>query len=272
MENCKRRRSMYLDSFYSDFNNGCGLCVDRPATGSVVSYPGNQKEMGLAGDQEAIQIPLGVRKMKDSVYIVAGGTSLSKYNFSKLKDKEVITVNHSLYSVPWCKYFVTMDYSFLTKTNIDRFRSIDCDKYFVVNLAVDYLKEINGAYIDTRSEIGYDLKDFDVIVKSYQKEGLGLDFKNFCNGFNSAFCAFQLAVILGYKEINLLGFDFRCDKQTHYHNAYKQDAEHFQRKLDEYYRTFLIGLETLYRIKPEVKVNNCSKTSRLIEHLGLTEE
>lgn len=209
--------------------------------------------------------------MKNSVYIVGGGTSLAGFDFSKLKGREVIAVNQSLYSVPQCRYFITMDYTFLNKTHIDSFKSAGCSKIFVVNLSADYLKEINGLYIDTRNSIFYDLRNFNIIIKSYYTEGLGLDFRHFHNGMNSAFCAFQLAVILGYEEINLLGFDFLCRGKTHYHDGYGQDLCGFQRKLDQYYHYFLVALREIKRLRLNIRIYNCSRISRLREHLTLKE-
>lgn len=205
--------------------------------------------------------------MNGSVYIVGGGNSLSDFNFSKLRSKDVIAVNHSLYSVPWCKHFITMDYTFLKKTDMTEFRRINCNKVFVVNLSTNYLKEINGLYVDTRNGIGYDLKDFDLIIKSRKSEGIGLNFNEFYNGINSAFCAFQYAVILGYQEINLLGFDFICRDKSHFHNGYPQNLQHFQQKLNKYFDYFVFGLRELSLMRPNLKIYNCSKISKLTKHL-----
>jgi hypothetical protein len=209
--------------------------------------------------------------MKSAVYIVGGGTSLSGFDFSKLKDKDTIAINQSLYSVPWCRYFVTMDYTFLKKTQIDSFRETKCDKIFVVNLAAGYLKEINGLFIDTRNDVSYDLKDFNIVIKSYYTEGLGLNFRDFHNGMNSAFCAFQFAVLMGYQEINLLGFDFICRGRTHYHDDYSQNLCDFQRRLDMFYRYLLTALGAINRLRPDVRIYNCSEISRLKMHLSSKE-
>lgn len=198
---------------------------------------------------------------KKAVYIIGGGTSLRIFDFRKLQDKTTIAVNKSYYHVPHLDYFVTMDFTFLRK--IGHHINSSATKIFVVNFSVSSLKEINGQIIDTKWNLLYDLKEFDMIIKSRKKDGIGFTLKDFRTGGNSGYCALQLAVALGYTEINLLGIDLVMDRGTHFHGGYREEPEKFAAKLKLYYTSFRTGLEELKRKRPDIKVYSCSKISRL---------
>jgi len=207
--------------------------------------------------------------MKDSVYIIAGGESLTSFDFNKLENKDVICVNKSILSYPKAKYFITMDFTALKKMD---FKNIACDstKIFIANFTFDYIKEIDGRITDTRFGLVYKLEDFDVIIKSYYRESFGLDFKHFANGQNSAFCALQLAVSLGYKNIYLLGLDLTCATKTHFHSGYGQDITKFQQSLSEYYSYFHFSILELQE-QSDINIYSCSKISRLNDILKYKE-
>lgn len=199
--------------------------------------------------------------MNDSVYILGGGPSMEGFDFTKLIGKEVITVNKSILDYPNAKYFITMDFSLFNKIDID-LNACSSTKIFIANFTFDYVKEINGSIVDTRFNLVYDLKNFDMIIKSRRKNFFGLDFNSFANGQNSAFCALQLAIILGYKNIYLLGIDLNCEGLTHYHGGYGQDPDDFRIKLEEYYEYFSTSIEELKKYH-NVNIFNCSNKSRL---------
>jgi len=206
--------------------------------------------------------------MKNRVFIVAGGPSLKGFDFSLLKDEDTITVNRSIFYTPNPNYFITSDYTFLKKIDMVAFRSIKTTKCFVINRSYDYLQEVNGRIMDVRLPLVYKLGDFDLLIKSWKRSGIGLTFNEFRNGENSAYCAFQLAVVLGYEKIYLLGLDLVCQgEQTHFHEGYGKSANYFNNKLDEYYEEYIIGLRELKEFKPQVEVQSCSSISRLNQHI-----
>ena len=207
--------------------------------------------------------------MKDSVYIIAGGDSLTNFDFNKLENKDVIAVNKAILSYPKAKYFITMDFTALKKMNFKNIIS-DSIKIFIANFTFDYIKEIDGQIIDTRFGLVYKLEDFDMIIKSHYKESFGLDFKHFANGQNSAYCAVQLAISLGYKNIYLLGLDLVCDTKTHYHSGYGQDIEKFKKSLNEYHKYFYFSILELQE-KSDINIYSCSKISRLNDILKYKE-
>ena len=201
--------------------------------------------------------------MRERVFIICGGPSLRDFDFSKLKNEDTITVNKSIFDVPSPNYFITVDYTFLQKINISQFKSIKTRKVFVVDFHFPFLKEQNGLIVDTRTNLIYYLNAFDFVVKSYKAEGIGYSFDDFRTGLNSGYCALQLAVILGYKEIYLLGLDLNVDKATHYHGGYGEGKSSFKCKLETYCNYFGVGLGLLISNRRGIKVISGSSTSRL---------
>jgi len=202
--------------------------------------------------------------MKDRIFIVAGGPSLQGFDFSLLKDEDTIVVNKSIFHVPTPNYFITSDYTFLRKIDINTFRSIKTTKCFVINRSHDFLKEINGQVVDTRFNLIYRLGDFTLLIKSWKRSGMGLTFNEFRNGENSGYCALQLAIILGYEKIYLLGIDLVSqENRTHFHQGYGKDVESFNKILDIYHKEYIIGITEVKTLKPQVEITSCSSISPL---------
>jgi len=133
----------------------------------------------------------------------------------------------------------------------------------VADFHFPFLKEQNGQIVDTRTDLIYYLDVFDKVIKSYKAAGIGYSFDDFRTGLNSGYCALQLAVILGYREIYLLGFDLNVDRITHYHGGYGEEKDSFKHKLETYYNYFAIGLGLLVSSNRGINVYSCSPMSRL---------
>lgn len=207
--------------------------------------------------------------MEKKVFIIGGGPSLKDFDFELLRDKDTIAVNRAILDVPNPNYFITVDFTFLKKLRRSRLQSVDTTKIFVACLHFDFMTEKNGQIIDTKHDIVYDLSDFDLIVKSRGVKGIGYRFKDFKNGLNSGYCALQLAVILGYKKIYVMGIDLCLAKnkednkvKTHYHGGYGENAVSFSTKLEEYYAHFVCGLKEI-KENTNIKVISLSPVSRL---------
>lgn len=202
--------------------------------------------------------------MRERVFVVGGGPSVKTFDLRKLSNEDTIVVNKSFMFTPNPTYFVTMDYTFLKKVNIEQFKRLSCPKFFIVNRAFEKLQEIDGRIVDVRFNLVYDLKDFDVIIKSYKGEGLGFTWDDFRNGANSGFCGVQLAILLGYSEIYLVGFDLMVSGDwTHYHDGYGESKDKFSKKLDFYYEMFLKGLDDLKKVSNPPKLYLATRPSRL---------
>lgn len=205
------------------------------------------------------------KKDKSSCFIIGGGPSLKGFPFDKLHSKDTIVVNKSIFDVPNPNYFISVDYTFLKKIRkkIDRFREIETTKVFVADFHFVYLKERDGRIVDTRFNLVYDLKDFDVIIKARKVGGIGYTFGDFRTGLNTGYCALQLAVILGYRKIYLLGIDLNREEVTHYHGGYGEGLDDFNAKLGMYMDHFRLGLQQLKSERPDIEVVSGSSVSQL---------
>ena len=209
--------------------------------------PGNQIEAHI----NAVPVPAPVlnkntsfsAKSSDRVFIIGGGTSVNSIDLSLLDGEDIICVNKSIELIDNPTFFITMDYTFFgkTKLSIQSIAAKAKSSHFVINKTHSYLKEINGCYTDTRSNLKYaGLEHFTSVIESESKTnvqtGFGLSRKEFCNGDNSGYCAIQFAILAGYKEIYLIGFDLNAEKnRTHYHNEYSAgDYSLFVQKLQSY--------------------------------------
>jgi hypothetical protein len=198
-------------------------------------------------------------KRPGEIYIVGGGPSLRGQSFDSLRDKMTIVVNASILDVPNPNYFITIDYSFLSKIpNIKTtLRESPATKVFVANMQHDYMKEVKGAIVDTRFNLAYDLSPFDLIVKTQWVDGIGYTFREFRTGLNSGFCALQLAVLLRAEKIFLLGVDLGISGHTHYHDRYLTRVKPFVNILHTYHQYWVSGLRQL-QAETDVQVFSCS--------------
>ena len=156
--------------------------------------------------------------LKDAVFIVAGGPSLYGFDFHRLANQDTIVVNDAVFCVPNPTCFVTMDFTWTLKKNIhyekcvdqrdEAFFTKDLQRYFVVGFRGDRLGRTEHGIIDKKRGVTYDLRLFDKVVYSSKYGGLGRSFDDFRVGSDSGYSAIQLAVVLGYKQIYLLGMDF----------------------------------------------------------------
>jgi len=202
------------------------------------------------------------RRDNTSAFVIGGGPSLQGFDFSKLSNRHTIGVNKSFLSLPDLEYFITVDFTFFNKINRKLYKKHPAKKFFVADLSYSYLKEIDGRIVDTRFNLVYRLNDFDTIIKSRRKDGLGLSYDDFRTGKNSGYCALQLAIVLGFRKIYLLGFDLCTNNSTHYHNGYGESISNFNKKLNEYFLFFESGLADIKK-KSDVKIFSCSKISLL---------
>jgi hypothetical protein len=206
--------------------------------------------------------------MQDKVFIIGGGPSLVDLDFKQLSGYDTIAINKSVFYVQNPKYFITMDYTFIRKAGLARLRSLGCSRFFVVNLSAPTLKAVGGAIKDIKFNISYDLiyDCFDTVIMSKKQLGLGSSFRDFRCGGNSGFCGLQLAIVLGYTNINLLGFDLALGDRakTHFHEGYpRQTPREFAARLGNYVGQFKRGLEEAKTVMPQVEIFSNTENSRL---------
>jgi len=206
-------------------------------------------------------------KGKSEVFIVAGGPSLKGFDFKSLQSKITITINKSIFHVPNPNYFITVDYSFLEKIGqvyVRELKQMDTTKIFVADMHYDYMVEDERGIRDIRKrKRSYNLSLFDVVIKSYEPKGFGYTFNDFRTGFNTGYCALQLAISLGFQKIYLLGMDMCKDgEQTHYHRGYTIGGVSGA-KLNKFYECFKMGLKQIKSDDNDIQIFSCSNRSRL---------
>ena len=135
----------------------------------------------------------------ETVFIIGGGPSLSKFDFNVLKNKNTLAINKAVQNCPWADILYWTDsrvYSWL-KNDINEFKG---DKYTI--------KPFN-----TPPDVN--------ALKNTGTKGLELDPSGIRHGNNSGFAAINLAYHLGVKRIVLLGFDMgNTGQKSHYHDGY----------------------------------------------------
>lgn len=201
---------------------------------------------------------------KDICFVVGGGPSLNGFDFTSLNGFDTIAVNKSVEYIPNPTYFITTDYSYFIKASLPiskiKHKAEKC--YFVANMTHPYMEINNGQVIDTRRNFVYeDLWHYDGVITSYTELGFGSAINEFCHGNNSGHCGIQLALLLGYKKIYLLGFDLNSEGQTHFHQSYRDiDQVSFKKKVNSYADTLV---QSLVRYKGSQQLINLSSKSIL---------
>lgn len=200
--------------------------------------------------------------MNKEVYIVGGGASLKGFDFSVLKDVDTIAVNMSALDVPDPTYCITADSGILRKLQRGRFDSVDTTWVLVTNPNHASMKWKDGKFTH-KSGFVYNLFVVNILIKNAGTDGIGFTFKDFRTGYNSGFCGFQLAVLLGYKKIHLLGFDLsNSEDRQHYHDRYNNAKTTKDETFKKFRDNFLIALKII-KEKTDIKVISHSPISEL---------
>lgn len=211
----------------------------------------------------------------NEIFIVGGGPSLSGFDFSKLYGKTTIAVNHSVFDIPNSDYFITMDYLWLVKSNVQAGSSTDWgrkaqfekipQRCFILCFSQPRLEQLSeNEFLDTESGKIYNLDLFNFVIIAAEYGGIGITWNDFRCGSDSGYAALQLAVMLGYKKIYLLGFDYENNgTMTHYRaDCLKADASWYKTKLNEFLAPYIRAFEEIHT-KTNCEVISCSPISRL---------
>jgi len=204
-------------------------------------------------------------KTKNEVcFVIGGGPSLNGFDFSQLNGYDTIAINKAAEYVQNPTYFITTDYSYFVKASlpIDELSQKCNYTYFVANMSHPYMEYKNGKVVDTRRNFVYeDLYKYTGVIESYNKTGFGSSLNEFSHGENSGHCGIQLALLLGYKKIYLLGFDLNSDGQTHFHQSYRKVyQEAFKNRVNNYAETLI---QSLAKYKGAQEIINLSSSSIL---------
>jgi len=209
----------------------------------------------------------------DRVFLVGGGPSLLNFDWSRLANENVIAVNSSIFFVPTANYFVTKDYLWAVRADVfyngqkrsrwHLFSGTTSTKVFILSTVGGYIQFRDNKVVDVRSNLEYDLSIYDMIIRSARLPGFSKRFSDFRCGSDSGYSALQLAILLGYKKIYLLGYDMGVSSDTHYHKIYGgRSAKTFDTKLKRYAKIYLRSLPELLS-DGSYKIFHTCKTSIL---------
>lgn len=151
-------------------------------------------------------------------YVIGSGPSLTGFDFDALPEGYRIGANKSAWLAN-CDALVSIDKNFWRNYSKE-IAAFKGDKYITQNTLRD--QPDYGAKI-----MGHDRGD-----------GFSRD-PNTLRGSNSGFAALNLAYLLGYKEIALLGFDFQWSSgKSHFHDGYTWQNKQADRHLATWQRAF----------------------------------
>ncbi len=200
----------------------------------------------------------------DEIFIIGGGSSLIGFPFNQLKDKNTIAVNMAALDVPNPTYCITADSSIFRRIQEGYFKSVNTTWVMVTNPEHCSMKFRDGVFRNMKT--GYIHNPFcvNMLIRNAGTDGIGFSFNDFKTGYNSGFCGFQLAILLRYKKIYLLGFDLNTKAaRCHYHNRYQDGKKRIHDKhMERYYNNFKLAFETIKK-ETDIEVISCSRSSRL---------
>jgi hypothetical protein len=151
-------------------------------------------------------------------YVIGSGPSLKDFDFDALPDGVRIGANKSAW-IANCDILVSIDKRFW-REHQEQIAAFNGDKYTTREALQD--QPGLGAHI-----LGHDRGD-----------GFSHD-QNILRGSNSGFAALNIAYLLGYREIALLGFDFQWDSgHSHFHDGYYWQNKQADRHLATWCRAF----------------------------------
>jgi len=180
--------------------------------------------------------------LNDDIYIIGGGPSLRDFDFSQLKHLDTIAVNVAALDVPNPTYCITSDSGQFRKLCEGYYNNVKTTWVVVTNPDHATMKWKNGRFQHVSSNFVYNLFVPNLLIRNAGTEGIGFTFNDFRTGCNSGFCALQLAVLLRYKRIHLLGIDLITGK--HYHDRYG-GLEINPSRIEEYYKNFVLAFDIL---------------------------
>ena len=149
-------------------------------------------------------------------YVIGSGPSLRGFDFDALPDGCRIGANKSGW-LAGCDILVTVDRNFHRnfRQEIETFPG-----------------EVFAVFTGAREEYP------GVTYWEFSREEFSERHGVLC-GLNSGFAALNLAFLLGYREIALLGFDFKWDgDRSHFHDGYSRQTRHVDRQLQNWAVSF----------------------------------
>lgn len=176
----------------------------------------------------------------ETCFIIGGGPSLTGFNFDLLKNRKVMAINKAYESYPNADILFWSDTRFWNwfKEDIIKFHGLK----YTISLGSKHDSVINLA--------------------RGGRHGLSKTNTTLVHGDNSGYAALNLAYLLGFSKIVLLGYDMtNLDDQSHFHSGYESKPV----SNDVYTSRFMLGFPIIADLlkKEGVRVYNASPISKL---------
>ena len=257
-----RKRVMLKPESYGTPEDNFPRITIRPEQRHTITSPNQYKKIK---NSDVYFKTSEFEKTKNKIcFVVGGGPSLNNFNFEELNGYDTIAANKSVEYIPNPTYFITTDYTYFLKASltIEKIKQKTSQTYFIANMVPDYMQVKNGNVVDVRTNLIYkDLYQYTGVITSNLGKGFGDNISEFSHGSNSGHCGIQLALLLGYEKIYLLGFDLNSTGQSHFHQSYKEhDQTAFKSRANEYSTTLLNSLKNY---KGTSEIINLSSSSIL---------
>lgn len=134
----------------------------------------------------------------ETVYLIGGGPSLSSFDFEKLKGHSVVAINDALFKIPWATALFSAD-SHWANHRKDAINQFNGERF----LAMPPIPGINATFLNC-----------------LERPGISLEWPNIHLQGTSGYAAINLAILLGAKNIFLLGYDYQ-NAQKHWFGNYE---------------------------------------------------
>ncbi len=152
-------------------------------------------------------------------FVIGGGPSLRGFDFTALPPAYRIGANKSAWLAD-CDALITLDRRFWQEFR-PQISAFDGPVYVSDN-ALTFAPTLPNAKV----------------MRLTRSDGLARDHDEI-RGSNSGYAALNLAVLFGFRNIGLLGLDFRCeDNATHYHEGYAWQPAATSRSLRTWAKAF----------------------------------
>lgn len=167
----------------------------------------------------------------DTCFILMGGLSVQEVDLKKLYGKDVITANNYFKSDDYMK--VRPKYHVITDAE---FFSFDDN----INDLNQKIQDFTTLILNAKCAPVKENRNWNYIYPIYRVLGpnLKVDLSRPCSNFSTVtLTCIQLAIYLGYKKINLVGFDFPPGHMPHYYKESEDErrgVEGFYAKVKEY--------------------------------------
>lgn len=187
-------------------------------------------------------IPKGLFVGRD-LFIVAGGPSLTGFDFNQIKDRDVLAINRAHQSIPWA--------------NVLYFTDLKCWHWYE-----ETFKAHTAAWKITSHPEGKEPDGLPGVVSLARTGARGLedDTTAVRHGNNSGYAAINVGIHFGPKRIILLGYDMKPDgDRMHWHPEHPMPTK--ARAFDHMIKYFEDLVEPISQLG--ISVFNTSMDSRL---------